>query len=131
MPYQTVILTTAASSAPGASAAANLNWLSGKPTTVTVYSTVSGSTIAFNVQYTLDDLQRVGGSSLAFWQNLSSAYNNTTVAVSSGSIFGTSSLDPAAGMTVIFPSAVAALRLNSSSMGSGPLVMKVSQDETL
>ena len=54
----------------GASAVANLNWIGGKPVTITVYSTVSGSTIAFNVQYTLDDVVRVGGSSAAFWQNL-------------------------------------------------------------
>jgi hypothetical protein len=90
---------------------------------------VSGSTIAFNVQYTLDDVVRVGGSSAAFWQNLSSSYSDTAVTTSSGSIFGASSLDPASGMTISFLGPIAAVRLNSTSMGSGPLVMKVLQGD--
>jgi hypothetical protein len=97
------------------SQAANINWISGKPTTVTGFSTVAGSSIAFNVQFTMDGLQRVGGSSLAYWQNLSSAYSDTGVSTSSGSLFGSSSLDPASGMTVSFLSPIAAIRLNSTS----------------
>jgi hypothetical protein len=98
-----------ASTSPGASQAANINWVGGKPTTVTVFSTVAGSSIAFNVQFTMDDLQPVGGSSLAYWQNLSSAYSDTGFNTSSGSLFGSSSLDPASGMTVSFLSPIAAI----------------------
>jgi len=125
MTLTTISLTTAVSSSPGASQAKNINWVGGKPTTVTVFSTVTGSSIAFNVQFTMNELQRVGGSSLAYWQNLSSAYSDTGVNTSSGSLFGSSSLDPVSGMTVSFLSPIAAIRLNSTSMGNGPLTAKV------
>ena len=56
MTLTTISLTTAVSSSPGASQAKNINWVGGKPTTVTVFSTVTGSSIAFNVQFTMDEL---------------------------------------------------------------------------
>jgi len=42
MTLTTISLTTAVSSSPGASQAKNINWVGGKPTTVTVFSTVTG-----------------------------------------------------------------------------------------
>ncbi len=130
MPYATITLTTAASSIPGTSAAANLNWRGGKPTTVSVISTNTGSSIFFNVQYTLDDLQVVGGTSLAYWSNLSSAYNDTGVVTSSGSTFASSTITSGSdGVIFSFLSPVGAVRLNSTCMTGGPLYMKVMQGE--
>ena len=128
MVYFTTTLTTAVSSNAGASTVCNLNWIGGKPTTVVVYSTNTGSSIAFNVQYTLDDVQRIGGSSLALWQNLSSGYSDTGITQGTGATFGSSSIVND-GMIFSFLSPVAAVRLNSTSMNGGPLILKVIQGE--
>lgn len=127
MTYFTTNLTTAVSSAPGASTACNLNWLGGKPTTVSVLSTAAAPAATFKIQYTLDDLQRVA-SSLVFWSNLSSSYNDTGVTTSSGSTFN-SSLMSAEGIVFSFLSPMSAVRLNATGMDSGPLTMKVLQGE--
>lgn len=123
----TTNLTTAVSSAPGTSTICNLNWLGGKPTTVSIFSTTASPSALFQIQYTLDDIQRVA-SSLVFWSNLSSSYSDTVINVSSGSTFNSSSI-PTDGIIFSFLSAFAAVRLNSTSMGSGPLTMKVVQGE--
>lgn len=126
-----MIFTTSLSSAavPGPSTACNLNWLGGKPTTVVVFSTTGGSSTFFNIQYTLDDLQRTP-SSLVFWQNLSSAYSDTSLVTSSGSTFASTTVaDMTNGITLSLLSPFAAVRLNSSAMTSGPLILKVIQGE--
>lgn len=128
MVYFTTTLTTAASSNPGASTVCNLNWLGGKPTTIVVYSTNTGSSIAFNIQYTLDDVTRVLGSSNALWQNLSSGYIDTGISQGTGATFGSSSIVND-GLIVSLLSPVAAIRLNSTSMNGGPLQLKVIQGE--
>ena len=128
MVYFTTTLTTAVSSNPGASTVCNLNWIGGKPTTVVVYSTNTGSSIAFNIQYTMDDPQRVGGSSNALWQNLSSAYSDTGITQGTGATFSSSNIVND-GLLVSFLSPLAAIRLNSTSMSGGPLQLKVIQGE--
>ncbi len=129
MVYFTTSVTTAASSVPGAGTVCNLNWIGGKPTTVSVFSTNSGSSISFQVQYTLDDVQRVA-SSLVYWQSISSAYSDTGVTTSSGSIFTSSTVgDITNGITFSLLSPWAGVRLNSTGMASGPLFMKVIQGE--
>lgn len=129
MTYFTTTLTTAASSSPGASTVCNLNWIGGKPTTVVVYSTVATSSTFFQIQYTLDDPTKVGGSSLAYWQGLSSGFLDTGVSYGAASVFSTSSITSPDGLIFSFLSPVAAVRLNSSAMTSGPLTMKVIQGE--
>jgi len=128
MTYTTITLSTATSSNPGTSAVANLNWIGGKPTTVVVYSTNTGSSIAFNIQYTLDDVMRVGGSSLALWQNLSSAYSDTGLTQGTGATFASSTINND-GLIFSFLSPIAGIRLNSTSMNGGPLTLKVIQGE--
>lgn len=127
--FTTNLSCTVNSSTPGASTVCNLNWVGGKPTTVVVAATNAGSSIFYNIQYTLDDVQRVGGSSLAYWQNLSSNYSDTGVSQSSGSTFASSNLDVNAGLTVSLLSPVAAVRLNSTALTAGPLTLKVIQGE--
>jgi hypothetical protein len=126
--FTTSLSCTANSSTPGTSNIANLNWIGGKPTTVVVAATNANSSIFYNVQYTLDDVQRVA-SSLVYWQNLSSAYSDTGVSQSSGSTFASSNLDPNAGLIVSFLSPVGAIRLNSTALTAGPLTLKVMQGE--
>jgi len=127
--FTTSLSCTANSSTPGASTVCALDWRGGSPTTVVVTATNSGSSIFYNIQYTLDDVNLVGGTSLAYWQNLSSAWADTSVNTSSGSLFASSNLDPAAGLTVSLLSPIAAVRLNSTALTAGPLVMKVIQGE--
>src|SRR5277367_6790260 len=118
MTYFTTTLTSAGGANPGASTACNLNWIGGKATTVSVYSTNTGSSIAFNIQYTLDDLQRVQ-SSLVLWQNLSSAYSDTGITQGTGATFGSSSIVND-GLLVSLLSPFAAVRLNSTNVNGGP-----------
>jgi hypothetical protein len=71
--------TAANSTQPGTSPAANLDWRGGKPTSIAL--SFGGSSAEANdvyIQYTLDDIQLVGGSSLATWMTLSSAINNNS-----------------------------------------------------
>jgi len=75
MPLQTVTLSSAG--VPGTSAPAQLNWRGGKPATVSIFvSTVGGSSGTVDLQYTLDDLMLVGGSSLAVWQGVAVPLDN-------------------------------------------------------
>ena len=118
---------TVTQSSIGTSTPVALNWIGGKPATVQVISTNAGSSIFFNVQYTLDDVQRTL-SSAVFWSNLSSAYSDTGVSVGAGSLFASSNTNPD-GLLVSLLSPFAAVRLNSSSITNGPLIMKVVQGE--
>lgn len=127
MVYFTTTLTTAASSTPGASAVCNLNWIGGKPSTVVVYSTNAGSSAVFNVQYTLDDVQRVTAANV-IWQNLSSGYSDTGVSFGAGSTFQSSNIVPD-GLVVSLLSPFAGVRLNSTGLTGGPLILKVIQGE--
>ena len=130
MPFFTTSLScTANSSTPGASTVCALNWRGGKPTTIVVAATAAGSSIFYNIQFTMDDPVLIGGTSLAYWQNLSSSYNDTSITASSGSIFASSNLDVNAGLIVSLLSPVAAVRLNSTALTGGPLVLKVIQPE--
>lgn len=130
MPNAVITLTTAASSIPGASNVANLNWRGGKPTTVWVVSTNTGSSIFFNIQYTMDDPQLVGGTSVAYWSNISSGYSDTGINLSSGSLFASSTITAGTdGISFSFLSPYGAVRLNSTGMTGGPLIMKIMQGE--
>lgn len=118
MPFATVTLTSASttSSTPVA-----LNWIGGKPISVWVTSPTSTSSSVFNLQYTMDDLQRTSSGSV-LWAGVSSAIGqpattfNTTGAYPDGVFFQ-------------FLSPVAAVRLFSTAVSSGPLTMKVIQGE--
>jgi len=121
MPLQTVTLSSAG--VPGTSAPAQLNWRGGKPATVSIFvSTVGGSSGTVDLQYTLDDLMLVGGSSLAVWQGVSSAIGQPATTYNS-STFGSD------GVLFQFLYPIAAVRMNSTALSSGPLTMKVIQGE--
>jgi hypothetical protein len=130
MPYFSATLSTANSTTPGASPAANLNWIGGKPTSIQLSfggsSTVTDDCV---IQYSLDDIQRVGGSSLATWLTLSSAINGNSTTpfhLASTTWFDTGFLAQMVGP-------IAAVRLNStaitSSGGLGTITLKVTQGE--
>lgn len=121
MPIQTITMSSA--SVPGASGAAATNWRSAEPMSASIFVSTTGTSSGnFTFQYTLDDLQLVGGSSRALWQGFSSAINQA------GMIFSTSSVT-ADGIFFPFQTPVAAVRINSTAMSSGPLIMKVLQGE--
>jgi hypothetical protein len=130
MPYFTTTLTTANSTTPGASPAAELNWSGGRPTSIALsFGGSSTVTDDVRIEYTLDDIQRIGGSSLATWQTLSSAIgNNSTTAYHLAS---TTWWDT--GFLVQMISPIAAVRMNStnltSSGGLGTITLKVLQGE--
>lgn len=121
MPLQTITLSSA--NVPGVSAASVMNWRSAEPAAVSILiSTTGTSSAAVNLQFTLDDLMLVGGSSRAFWQGVSSALG-TAATTFNASTFGVD------GIYFVFPSPVAAVRMNSTALSSGPLIMKVIQGE--
>jgi hypothetical protein len=128
MPNSTITLSTATSSSPGASTPASLNWISGKPINVVIFSTVAASSIFFQVEFTFDDLTVVGGPSRAQWTSMSSAYTDTGITSGAASVFATSAIT-SNGMLFSFDAPIAAIRMNSSAMTSGPLTMKVIQGE--
>lgn len=121
MPIQTITLSSA--NVPGASGAAVTNWRSAEPMGVSILISTTGTSSGnFTLQYTLDDLQLIGGSSLAFWQGFSSAIGQP------GTVFSSSTLS-ADGIYFPFQTPVAAVRINSTALSSGPLIMKVLQGE--
>ena|SRR5258705_14001811 len=121
MPYQTVTLSSA--NVPGQSGVAALSWRAGQPTTAAVYASTTGTqTGTFSIQYTMDDVQLVGGSSLALWASVSSAIGSSGVTFTSSTI-------TTDGLFYQFLTPIAALRLSSTAMSSGPLTMKVIQGE--
>ena len=123
MPYQTVTLSSA--NVPGQSAAAALSWRAGRTTTATVYvSTTGTSSGAFSIQYTMDDVQLIGGSSLALWASVTVS----SVPGAAGTTFNSSAIS-SDGIYWQFLTPIAALRLSSTALSSGPLIMKVIQGE--
>ena len=119
MPSQTIQLSSA--NVPGVSAPSETNWRSGKPMSVSVFvSTTGTSSGAWSLQFSLDDPMLLGGSSLAYWQGVSSATGQPATT------FGTSNPD---GVFFSFPTPVAAVRLSASALSSGPLIIKILQGE--
>ncbi len=117
MPYFSYTFSTANSTEPGNSPAANLNWIGGKPTTVAL--SFGGSSTVTNdatIQYTLDDIERVGGSSLAVWQYSTSRLGAGTNSTSIYHFASTDWFDT--GFLVQFPTPIAAVRLGSSALSS-------------
>lgn len=121
MPIQTIILSSDAIANP--STPAVMGWRCGAPASVLVYTSTTGtSSGSFTIQYTLDDLQLVFGASNAKWVAVSSAVGVT------GTTFNASaSLD---GTLIQFQTPVAAVRVNATSLSSGPITMKVLQGES-
>lgn len=121
MPNQTITLSSA--NVPGVSGAAALDWRGGKPATVSVFTSTTGTSSGnFSLQYTLDNIQALGGSSLAFWQGVSSAIGQAATTFNA-STFGVD------GVQFAFLNPVAAVRMNSTALSSGPWTMKVLQGE--
>jgi hypothetical protein len=117
MPYATVTLSSVGTSPP-----VNLNWRGGKPATVVVVSSASGSSGSVVVQFTLDDLQL---SSSPTWFGFSS--NTYSIDFLSGTIYNASAIFPD-GVYVPIPTPVAAVRINSSALSQG-FTMKVIQGD--
>jgi len=126
MPYQTITLSSVGTSAPAA-----LNWRGGKPSTVVVSAASSQAAGDFYVQFTLDDLQLVGGTSLAKWfgfsSNTYSVENAPALHYNASAVFPGSS--NAECVFIPLPSPIGAVRINSSGISAGSLVMKVIQGE--
>lgn len=120
MPYTIITLSTATSSAPGASTAANLDWRNGSPTSVSVSAgaTSSGAVV---VQYTMDDLQL---SSSPTWFGYSSI-----AVLGAGTTYNASNIGPTSPLFIQFTTPVAAVRINSSVLVTGPFTMRVIQGE--
>ncbi len=125
MTYTTITQTTAVSTSPGASTVVGLNWIGGKPTTVGLSWNSSSVLCISQIQYSLDDMQRVP-SSLMVWNTIASTANSSTV-----QLYGsTTSFD--VGVTVSFLSPIGAVRLFSTSITAGGTqfaVLKVLQGE--
>jgi hypothetical protein len=121
MPNQTIIMSS--SGVPGTSPPANLSFRGGKPASVSVFvSTTTTSLSAVNLQFTLQDLQLVGGASNAFWQGVSS------VAGQAATVFNSSVFGPD-GLLYSFLSPVMAVRLNVTALTSGPITMVTAMGE--
>jgi hypothetical protein len=121
MPNQTITMSSA--NVPGLSAPAVLNWRGGKPTTLSVViSTTATSSATFQIQATVDDLQIVGGTSLAFWQGLSSAPGQPATT------FNASTFGPD-GVLYSVLSPIAAVRLSVTALSSGPIALQTNQGE--
>ena len=118
MPFATVTLTSASTTT---STPVALNWIGGKPSSVLVTAPTSTSSCVFNIQYTLDDLQRTSSASV-LWSGVSSAIGQPAQTFSS-----TTSYPDGVFVQFLYP--IAAVRLLSTSISSGPLTMKVLQGE--
>src|SRR5258705_9183517 len=87
MTYATVTQTTAVSTSPGASTVIGLNWVGGKPTTVSL-SWNSSSVLAISqIQYSLDDVQRVASSRMIWNAAPSTAASSTPQLYASSAFF--------------------------------------------
>lgn len=121
MTYATVTLSSVGTSPP-----VNLNWIGGKPTTLTVSASATGLVGTVIVQYSLDDSQRIS-SSLISWYGFSS--NTYSIDALQATVYTTSTIFPD-GIYVPIPTPVAAVRMNSSALAaSTTLTMKVVQGE--
>lgn len=127
MPYQSVTITT--SSAASNSAVVGLAWRNGAPTMAAIYpSTVAASSGTWSLQFTLDDPNLVGGSSLARWSTVSSGGTTVSSGIL-GSVYSSTSVS-ADGVFFTFQAPPAALRLTSSSGVTGGVTLKVIQGES-
>lgn len=106
-------------SSVGTSAVCNLDWIGGKPTTISVTGSCSSQTADFIIQYTLDDVQRVASTSVG-WVGVSSAFGSLAQHWNGGTVYPD-------GVTIGLLSPVAAVRLNSSAFTNGTLTLKVIQ----
>ncbi len=123
MTYVTVTQTTAVSSSPGASTVVGLNWIGGKPTTVGLSWNSSNVLGISQIQYSLDDMQRVASTGMVWNAIASTAASSTPQFYGSSTYFDT-------GLTVSFLSPIAAVRLFSSSIDAGQKIfLKVIQGE--
>jgi hypothetical protein len=124
MPLFSQTISTATSSNPGFQPAANLNWIGGKPTTISLTFTSSTATNDVVVQYSLDDVMRVASTSVV-WGSLSSGgITNSTTPFHFAS---TTWSDNAFTVQVLSP--IAAVRMGSTTMGGGSATLKVAQGE--
>jgi hypothetical protein len=98
-----------AGSSQGTTRAVNLDWMNGAPIAVTVTGSSSG-TFAYTIQYTLDDLMQTPAASVTWVSD-----SNVTAATSNSS------------GAIVYSQPLAGIRLNSTSMSSAVLTMKVNQ----
>lgn len=124
MPSFTTTLTTAVagSTASNTSTAANLSWLSGKPTTVILSFSSSQMTANVNVQYTLDDIQIIPSTGVNWLKVASTAASTTVAAYTAAGWFDT-------GAMISFLNPIAAVRAYSTAISSGTVTMQVLQGE--
>jgi hypothetical protein len=124
MSYTTITQTTAVSTSPGGSDVVAVNWLAGRPTSVSLSWGASNVLAVSRIQYSLDDPQRAASSAMV--------WNSVPAAISSNPLFYSASANFDSGATAQFLSPIAALRLYSTAItaGSGQSVsMRVLQPE--
>jgi hypothetical protein len=120
MPLFSTTLTTATSTTPGASAIANLDRVGGKPISVSVVPSAASSG-ASQIQFTLDDIQKVTSTGVT-WSGLGSSLGaQATVFVASASVPD--------GVLTSFLAPVSAVRINTTALSGGTLTLKVNQGE--
>ena len=113
------------STTPGASPAANLSWLTGKPAMVSLTFTSSTANNDVTVQYTADDIQRVTSTGVT-WASFSSG-GITANATSAFHFASTTWSDNAWSAQILAP--LAAVRMNSTAFNGGTATLKVVQGE--
>jgi hypothetical protein len=122
VPYATVTISTGSTTTSSPLA---LDWRRAKPVGISVTAS-SSFACDFTIQYSFDDLQLIGGSSLAKWVITSSAIGQP------GQHFLSSTAYPD-GVQYTFTNPIAAVRLGSTAqtaMGVGnTLTMRVMQGE--
>ena len=126
MPYDTITLSTAGSTVPGASAAVNLNWRGGGPATVSLTWASSSTLGTTQLQYTLDDLQLVTSTAVV-WLPVgnSSVASSTPFVITQTNYFDT-------GFTQSFAYPIGAVRMFSTGItagGSQVVSMRVMEGE--
>jgi hypothetical protein len=114
------------STTPGASPIANLNWLGGKPTTISLTFTSSTANNDVTIQYSLDDVQRVTSTAVV-WNSLSSGGGININSTSAFHFASTTWSDNAFTAQILSP--VAAIRMNSTAFNGGSATLKVTQGE--
>ena len=125
MPYTVVTLSTGSTTT---SSPVQCNWRGGKPTAVQITAN-SCFACDLTLQYTLDDLMLVsGGSSLATWSIVSSAYGQPGQHLLSSTAFPD-------GFSYTFTGPVAAVRIGSTAIAAASagavLTLHVLQGETV
>jgi hypothetical protein len=113
------------STTPGASPAANLNWIGGKPVLVSLTFTSSTANNDVTIQYTADDVMRIASTSV-IWNSFSSG-GITVNATSAYHLASTTWSDNAWSAQVMGP--IAAVRMNSTAFNGGTATLKVTQGE--